>query len=457
MYRTVSGQQTAVASSTAPLDSGGDVLNSQTVLDAGSTDYTSSTTSDSPSWLIWPLPDTPGWLDMPLSSEGIGMDIDPFSYWQPGLQTTMAQTEGGRDTREADSGVAFNESAINMTWLTERDIPEPRNIFQVNELALPSQLLSDIIQHQQHQGKKPSCLDVSIEQLSRLSTRLHHLHQSSQQLAECVESTSNSHSSHHCLQRHDHEPHFKVRSTALMDDAVFQLVASWLTDATPSLDSRRHAQRPRAGSGIGSKSSDNRCCSSQPGLGDVLLDTFSMSNEFLGILHALHCETRCLPSPPIPSPYNHLVDLEGPYVAPTSQYHHSVILPLIVACHTQVLSIYVAILTVLKHDATLPSPSSGLGAMDLHDTGSADIRLVTVVQLCSYLFKRQLKTVDRYLATQSSDNLLDSALQMYQDNGGPDGRTNGSTHSGERGKRTRQGLKSEVQNRLEWLRETLHL
>ncbi|KAJ4265955.1 hypothetical protein NW762_003928 [Fusarium torreyae] len=453
MYRTVSGQASTTASSTVPSDSGGGVSNTPSVLDASSTVHTPSTTSDSPSWLMWPLPDTPGWLDMPLSSEGIDMDVDPFSYFQIGQQTTLAQTESGLHAKAADSGIILNDSDINMAWLAGREMPGPRDILQVNQLAPQSQLSSKITQHPEQQGQEASCLDVSIEHLSRLSTRLHQLHKSSQRLAECVESKSH----HQCTQRHDHQPQLNVRSTALMDEAVFQLVASWLTDATTSLDTSRPAQRLRAGSGGGSRSTDNRCCSSQPGLGDVLLDTFSISNEFLSILYALHSETLGRPLPPIPSAYNQLVDLEGPYVAPTNQYHYSVILPLVVACHTQVLSIYTAILTVLRHDANLPGPLSRLGVIDLHDAGSADIRLVTVVQLCSYLFKRQIKTVDRYLATQSFDDLPDSASQTHQDGGSYDGRTRNSIQNYDKGKGTRHDLKTEVQHQLEWLRQTLHL
>lgn len=82
---------------------------------------------------------------------------------------------------------------------------------------------------------------------------------------------------------------------------------------------------------------------------------------------------------------------KGPssYARPLSQYSNTVVRHLVIACHTLLLNIYVAVLVALQYDADLWSSCLPAGNADadayVDAAALADIRLVLTVQLCSYL------------------------------------------------------------------------
>ncbi|KAK8075469.1 hypothetical protein PG997_010132 [Apiospora hydei] len=75
---------------------------------------------------------------------------------------------------------------------------------------------------------------------------------------------------------------------------------------------------------------------------------------------------------------------------------------LILACHNLLLSVYVLLLAALQHDAQLLRSSAGDKPAAL-----AEIRLVSIVQLCAYLIKQQEQATVAYVGDpQPVDNVL---------------------------------------------------
>lgn len=256
--------------------------------------------------------------------------------------------------------------------------------------------------------------DVGIAQLLQLTTRLSLLHRSSCNLAEKCQSR---------------EPIQTPTSRLIIDDDAFKCVTTWLshtpTHTTPG-HGHGHDQSQNSSPGSGPPSEANRG-------GDILYATLSASQQLLDSLRCLQASTSHSP---------------GGGLDPCNTF--AVMRHLVMACHTLLLNIYVAVLTALQHDADLRARSSlptsihtNINAHSPHpdEPALADIQLVMLVQLCSYLIGRQHQAVDSYL-TASQISTPSSQL--------PNHHLSDSHHP-----RAMSDLETEVQRRLTHLRQTL--
>ncbi|KUJ07544.1 uncharacterized protein LY89DRAFT_357007 [Mollisia scopiformis] len=127
---------------------------------------------------------------------------------------------------------------------------------------------------------------------------------------------------------------------------------------------------------------------------DAVRDTFSASQRLLEILHHLQdlqlgeeggkmdVDSPCLPAPPPTPPPRSPPSGEQFSQRTRSQHSDTVVHHLVLACHSLLLNIYGPLLAALQHDA-LASDSDGVLAPSL-----VDMRLILLVQLCSYFIDR---------------------------------------------------------------------
>jgi len=208
----------------------------------------------------------------------------------------------------------------------------------------------------------------------------------------------------------------------------------------------------------------------EPGGGHgILHDIFSTSHRLLEILRHLQIKnivepfnsstTTSASTPSAASPDQSSVYLEltkGPWPsAPSSgsQQHCSntmhIIRHLVMACEALLLEIYMAVLIALQHDA--------YHGASMNTTALGDVRLVLVVQLCSYLIERQHQAVDLSLAPLSPLSPLSISgtfPQKFDLSGSQQTVRPGpilDTADGE----ALSNLKNQVQQRLAHLRQTL--
>lgn len=291
--------------------------------------------------------------------------------------------------------------------------------------------------------------EFGIAQLSQLSTRLYPLYRSSCSLAEAAESS--------CQLRDRNYAH----QSPLIDDAAFKSVTAWLVHVSANMNFLfpDSLQNP----------------SLETTTGDTLHNAFSASHHLLEILRGLQvdvergtlCNTsrasksssasteggddgdfwasttpQSLTSASGEKPsYFELNDGSSNYVRPPSQCYNTVVRHLVIACHTLLLNIHVAVLIVLQHDADL----------SYHDAPVlADIRLVLVLRLCSYLIKRQQHAVGLYLSPQPSPTLS-------HENDPPISNQLNLDASTAANREAMSDLEIEVQQRLERLRQTLRI
>jgi hypothetical protein len=288
--------------------------------------------------------------------------------------------------------------------------------------------------------------DAGIAQLSQLSTRLYLLYRSSCTLAETAGSSSQS--------KGRNQP----RQSPLIDDAAFKPVAAWLVRVSSNM-SLLFRTDPQNGL--------------ETTTGDTLHDAFCASHHLLGILRCLQVgvSTGTSTSLTSPIPASTSTSTEGPhldywasitpqsasnenflgyeqrrqsssYAGPSSQYSDTVIHHLVIACHTLLLKIYVAVLVALQHDADLRSSSLLTGNAD----AGSDIRLVLVVQLCFYLIQRQYQAVDLYSSPRSG-----------QQHDLPGSHQPSPATSTAENRKKRNDLDIEVQQRVLRLRRTLYI
>ena len=237
-----------------------------------------------------------------------------------------------------------------------------------------------------------------IAQLSQLSTRLSSLRYSSYTLANAAESSSSRLPS--------------GRQIPLIDAAAFETVAAWLAHGHDAANMNVHPSIHTPAQSQGPYPSPAPVTKSRGGHG-ILHDVFSASHRLLEILRHLQVRNIAEPfnSSTAPAPFTpsaapsgqssvHLKLIKGPWSsAPSSgSQQHSyntmqIIRHLVVACEALLLEIYMAVLTALQHDA--------LHGASMNTTALGDVRLVLVVQLCSYLIERQQQAVDLSLAPQS--------------------------------------------------------
>lgn len=244
--------------------------------------------------------------------------------------------------------------------------------------------------------------DIIFARLSQLSTHLAFLRRTSYAMAEAAESSSH-------IPGNDGQE----RRAQLLDDAAFESVAAWLTcTARASTATRPFLPElvPQARAG-----------------GGALHDIFSASHHLLEVLQCLQVsdESTFLSTPPASSFSTPISTppAAGSYPGESGSYfgqsqrrpcysvarlghlsNRGIIRNLVIACHTLLLNIYAAVLVALQHD--VPQPGARMGTAVL-----GQIRLVSVVQLCSYLIERQHQAVDQYLSSQQSPLLHDPATQ----------------------------------------------
>ncbi|KAL8790219.1 MAG: hypothetical protein Q9213_000750 [Squamulea squamosa] len=299
--------------------------------------------------------------------------------------------------------------------------------------------------------------DVGIARLSQLSTRLYPLHQSSCNLADAAGSSSHSKD---------------CRQNQLIDDAAFKSVAGWLVQVSSNLD-------------LLSRSDRRDSVAESTTAGDTLHDAFSASHHLLETLRCLQADVVPVTSsssstdpksastssggprldvwgkftPPLSrstsndedSTYVEKHKGSSSYARPSSQYSNTVVHHLVIACHTLLLNIYVAVLIALQHDADRwTSGGNADAAAYTNPAALADIRLVLAVQLCSYLIERQHQAVDLYLTPLS----LPVSLQPQDSSGSQQPGSPGSTTAH---KEVMVDLRMEVQQRLARLRQTLRI
>lgn len=283
-------------------------------------------------------------------------------------------------------------------------------------------------------GGNTSDSGVVIGQLSELSMRLSRLLRLSYDLAATSESSYPS------------NDHNQAHQKPLIDNATFELVATWLVhgSANMNLPLPTHSQDSRPVPAPETKTT-----------GSVLYHLFSASRQLLEVLCHLRISSGINTpnlSTPTPATISPVDSIDPSYFAMNSgsptysidrnRHCNNVVRHLVISCHTMLLNTYVSVLKTLEHNA---NPSCHTGAAAL-----GDMRLVSIVQLCSYLTERQHQAMGGYLATQSPPTGLqwqdlvtstpNQAAQSFPD-----------TTTGEE----MMDMKTEVQQRLARLQQTL--
>lgn len=147
--------------------------------------------------------------------------------------------------------------------------------------------------------------------------------------------------------------------------------------------------------------------------GEILHSIFSASHCLLDVLRILQKEDDTHSSPNLdfwdgikPDPerssqmnselmtanFHQYIPSTINYQSPPSHCPNTVIRHLIIACHIQILNIYVTVLIAIQHDASLKIAHSTTNGQVEDDT-----RLALVVKLCAYLLDRQRQAVDLFL------------------------------------------------------------
>jgi hypothetical protein len=254
-----------------------------------------------------------------------------------------------------------------------------------------------------------------IAELSHLSTILSPLHTSSLALAERQLAAG----------RFDNQE--ASITSPFIDGSSFKLVAEWLVHVSAGVNASSLLGVDRQDS-LGADCQDSfgtPPASETIEIGAMLHKAFSATRKLLETLRCLSLnagpasaggmqpdlavnglvqQSHSAPATQDSGPTSYL-DPRAP-----SQYFNCVIRHLVIACHTMLLGTYVRLLTALEHDADrfstmlarppAPLPRDGSPDIDAASAALADIRLVMVVQLCSYLTERQCQAVDSYLSFQ---------------------------------------------------------
>ena len=265
---------------------------------------------------------------------------------------------------------------------------------QVNDAGNTSSRGSDVMDTSSDSRDDP---EVLIAQLAQLSTQISLLRRSGSLLVK-GSPPSFPYNTQSDGRSQAHQP-------PIIDDAVFQSVATWLArgpiDTTPSCSSATshacYAQAPKIKT-----------------LGDLLYHIFSASHHFLELLQHVPggsaSNNVAITGPDVsPSFLDFAIpslnlDSSTPVVPESSQgsawtspcsnpiaSSNNGIRHLLIANHTMLLGIYSEVFGLLQRYAG-SSASDGTAPL-------REIRLVSVVQLCSYLIERQHQAMDLYLSS----------------------------------------------------------
>lgn len=316
----------------------------------------------------WPWLDTSSWDEMQLETD-----------WSSHDSSQLGIVLGSIDSFPGDDSVRESSDPSTPTQPLHRPSP-PRH--PTDGHGLPG-----VGNYEKHDGRTRSNMErifgasnISLDKynnyasliitahLSQLSMRLSSLRYSSCTLAQAAESSSG------LLPNQ--------RRVPLFQSAAFESVAAWVAhdqcsaimNAYPSVhlptEMTNHYPTP------GHEGKSQSCQS-------ILRDVFSSSHRLLDILRHLQV--------------NNLVE-QFSSTTTSAQTHTksqqpghstiSIIRHLVMACDALLLEIYAAVLIALQHDAY---PGDSLN----NTTALGDVRLVLVVQLCSYLIERQQQAVDQ--------------------------------------------------------------
>ncbi|KAL8649676.1 MAG: hypothetical protein Q9226_005474 [Calogaya cf. arnoldii] len=397
-------------------------------------------TSASASTSTWPWLEPFNWNDMDVD----GSEQQDSNHWTSNAHTTVDP--------HSDAGAAFLDAFPSLLGWGSAGNPEgdgrPPSPIRLHEHG--HGLGSDLFESTSTIVTDKSGPDVGIARLSQLSTRLYPLHQSSCNLADAAGSSGQSRDR---------------GQNQLIDDAAFKSVAGWLVQVSANLDSSSGNDAREA---AGEKTT----------AGDTLHDAFSASHHLLETLRCLQADSVHATSsstsgdlkasssstgeasldawgnftPPLSrsssndedSSYSEKRKGSSSYARPSCQYSNTVVRHLVMACHTLLLNIYVAVLIALQHDADRWSSSDNDAHVD--PAALADMRLVLAVQLCSYLIERQHQAVDSYLSPLSAPPNEGSGSQQPSSPGST------SAH-----REVMTDLRMEVQQRLGRLRQSLRI
>ncbi|KXG49111.1 uncharacterized protein PGRI_029810 [Penicillium griseofulvum] len=284
---------------------------------------------------------------------------------------------------------------------------------------------------------------IAVTQLSQLSMDLALLRYTSYNMAKAAETPP-------CHMPND-------RRIPLIDSSAFEFVSTWLAHGQGFTGMNGPQLAPETQVPYPTPISETGTCA-----GRTLREVFCSSQRLLEILgqlqFSLMVEVNPYPSPIITPP-------ERPSTAVSGGDSGSLGLPngsgiagrsvpcpntgngtmqvihyLVMACEALLLEIYVAVLVALQHEAYSSTNGTVLG----------DVRLVLVVELCSYLIERQLQAVDSYLAPQARlhPHIMSGPIPPKFDiPGGPD--------SLDKDRDMLNDLRNQVQERLGHLRQTL--
>ncbi|KAL7941949.1 hypothetical protein V8C42DRAFT_333147 [Trichoderma barbatum] len=408
------------------------------LLAAGPMDTDAATTisTETSDMSIW------SWLAEPLNWSDMQIDMDSEQHHDSSRPTStmglhQAMMDGIHQLNDATGVAAFPDVGFPYIpdWGSKHI--ETRTASPAHLQKIPEHQLHQQPQQQpqpQPQPPRPQMHlgpDAGIAQLSQLSMRLYPLHRTCCTLAETVESL---------MQSRDFSQN-QILSSLLVDDATFKLVAQWLVQV--SADSSSLLLQPEA----------SKIQTPTPGagsitLGNTLLDAFSASCHLLEIMQCLQVDSGLWANgaAPLPTPTSMPGSLDGntayldqaacsssngltlssslsssfssspPSFSRTPnqcQYSNTVMRHLVIACHTLLLNIFVVVFTALQLDGDLrsssrasvtPNSNGGVDPEPRPDAGLADIRLVMIVQLCSYLTERQCRAVQSYLSPLSQSS-----------------------------------------------------
>ena len=296
--------------------------------------------------------------------------------------------------------------------------------------------------------------NLVIAQLSQLSTRLSSLRSSSYTLAKAAESS---------LTRLPNG-----RQIPLIDAAAFESVAAWLAHGHSSAN--MHALSSVHGPAESQGPYQNTVPETKPRDGHgILHDVFSASYRLLETLRHLQVQNTVEPfnssttnsaSTPSAAPSGrssvYLGLTNGPWSSASlsgSQKHCNntmqIIRHLVMACEALLLEIYMAVLIALQHDA--------YHGASMNTTALGDVRLVLVVQLCSYLVERQHQAVDLCLTplTPLSPLSISGTFPPKLDLSGSQQSIPSGPVLDTADREVLSDLKNQVQQRLAHLRQTL--
>jgi len=309
--------------------------------------------------LSWPSMETTTWNE-PHPELGWGHDLTFGHSNVDDLLTSINNFPGERNVQEAADSFLPTPPSPNSSHLRTFSQSQPGigNYDRQNSIVMDN-MDFNMSGTTMNMFPTKSSSEV-ISELSQLSVHLSALRSSSHDLAQAAELSTS--------------PMSTNQTSPLIDPASFGSVAAWLAHEQCSGKMNVPLQLPpEFQNAYPSPSPESQVkaqgCQGGP---NILRNVFCASHRLMEIIRNLQAD--------------------------------DIIRHLIMACEALLLEIYLAILTVLQHEAYPGHHMSG--------TALGNVRLVLVVQLCAYLIERQQQAVEQCLtpATTPISNLSNSSL-----------------------------------------------